>query len=83
MGKGLGKEEGREEREKGGKRDPVPYWKSEKVATLASAACDECSGSRHSELCDHVKPALKQLYWLSVEQSRCKELVVLVVMFVI
>ena len=33
---------------------------STRVNYSASAACDECSDLRHSELCDHVKPALKQ-----------------------
>jgi len=45
---------------------------SARVYYLASAAGDECRGSSHHELIalrDHVKPALKQLQWLPVEQS--------------
>jgi len=42
-----------------------------RLCYLASAACDECSGSSHNDcrcMRNHVKPALKQVHWLPVEQ---------------
>ena len=46
-------------------------YSSAMVNCSASAACHECSGSSHHmnlSLRHHVKPALKQLHWLPVQQ---------------